>query len=76
MSGDAKNGQFLYDENTLQMMQKSGDFEITYCENALDFSDSNRFKKLELGTAQKNILVHLHKIFCLQLRLELLLMHI
>lgn len=31
MSGDAKNGQFLYDENTLQMMQKSGEFEITYC---------------------------------------------
>lgn len=55
MSGDAKNGQFLYDENTLQMMQKSGDFEITYCENALDFGDSNRFKKLELGDSTKNI---------------------
>lgn len=53
MSGDAKNGQFLCDENTLKMMQKSGNFEITYCENALDFSDSKRFKKLELGTAQK-----------------------
>lgn len=53
MNGDAKNGRFLYDENTLQMMQKSSDFEITYCENALDFGDFNRFKKLELGATQK-----------------------
>lgn len=54
MNGDTKSGQaFLCDENALQMMKKSGDFEITPCENALDFEDSNRFKKLELGTAQK-----------------------
>ena len=40
---------FLDDENALQTMQKNGDFEIIPYENEIDFGDSNRFKKLELG---------------------------
>ena len=40
---------FLDDENALQTMQKTGDLEIIPYENEIDFGDSNRFKKLELG---------------------------
>ena len=56
---------FLDDENALQTMQKTGDFEIIPYENEIDFGDTNRFKKLELGGADFILIATntMHKIF-------------
>ena len=49
MNGDTKNGQFF---QTMKMLYKQCRKLVTlklYLENEIDFGDSNRFKKLELG---------------------------
>lgn len=40
-------------EETLKTLEANGAFEITSYEGVLDLDDTRRFKKLELGTAQK-----------------------
>lgn len=43
----------LEETTVLQMIGKSGDFEIAPCDSLTNFEDSNRFKKLKLTSAQK-----------------------
>ena len=41
-------------EQSLQMMETQGAFEIVPCEGVMDFEDKNRFTKLKLNAAQKS----------------------
>ncbi len=48
-------GNVSQEEKTmvLQMIGKSGDFEIASCDSLINLEDSNRFKKLKLTLVQK-----------------------
>lgn len=43
----------LYDDEVLKMIETSSAFEVMPCDSGLNFHDSSRFKKLELGSAHK-----------------------
>lgn len=53
MSEVMNDKKFLDDNKFFQMMQTSGDFEVVPCDSAINFEDSNRYKKLKLSSAQK-----------------------
>ena len=54
MSEVMKEGNTSLEETAvLQMIGKSGDFEIAPCDSLTNFEDSNRFKKLKLTSEQK-----------------------
>lgn len=43
----------LNEEQFLQLLEKSGDFEIVSCEENFELEDKRHFTKLEVGSAQK-----------------------
>lgn len=54
MNEITNNNLSLEDENALNMMKTTANFEIESCDTLINFEDTNRYKKLKLTSSKKS----------------------